>query len=80
VATHPDSYESRLTEMFPDIFRHLRLLALDPYDLALTKLTIASRALAARLTVTRRLTAMMRALFQRLRFWKYESIHVSTRS
>jgi hypothetical protein len=39
VATHPDSYESRLTEMFPDTLRHLRLLALDPYDLALTKLT-----------------------------------------
>jgi uncharacterized nucleotidyltransferase DUF6036 len=39
VATHLDSYESRLTEMFPDTFRHLRLLALDPYDLVLTKLT-----------------------------------------
>lgn len=39
IATHPDSYESRLTEMFPDTFRHLRLLALDPYDLVLTKLT-----------------------------------------
>jgi hypothetical protein len=39
VASHPDSYDSRLTEMFPDTFRHLRLLALDPYDLALTKLT-----------------------------------------
>jgi hypothetical protein len=38
VATHPDSYESRLTEMFPGTFRHLRLLALDAYDLVLTKL------------------------------------------
>jgi hypothetical protein len=38
IATHPDSYESRLTEMFPGTFRHLRLLALDPYDLVLTKL------------------------------------------
>ena len=39
VATYPDSYESRLTEMYPGVFRHLRLLALDPYDLVLTKLT-----------------------------------------
>ena len=38
VATCPDSYEDRLTEMHPAIFRHLRLLALDPYDLVLTKL------------------------------------------
>lgn len=39
IATHPDSYESRLTEMFPGTFHHLHLLALDPYDLVLTKLT-----------------------------------------
>jgi Nucleotidyltransferase of unknown function (DUF6036) len=39
VATHPDSYEERLTEMYPGTFRHLRLFALDPYDLVLTKLT-----------------------------------------
>ena len=39
VATHPDSYEERLTEMYPGTFRHLRLLALDPYDLVLSKLT-----------------------------------------
>ena len=38
VATHPDSYEDRLTEMYPQAFRHIHLLALDPYDLALTKL------------------------------------------
>jgi hypothetical protein len=31
-------YEERLTEMFQGAFRNLRLLALDPYDLALTKL------------------------------------------
>lgn len=36
---HPDGYEERLTEMFPGTFRHLHLWALDPYDLALTKLT-----------------------------------------
>ena len=38
VAQPPYEYESRLQEMFPGKFRHLRLLALDPYDLALTKL------------------------------------------
>lgn len=39
VATYPDSYEERLTEMHPTLFRHIRLLALDPYDLVLAKLT-----------------------------------------
>ena len=34
----PYEYENRLVEMFPGVFRHLRLMALDPYDLALTKL------------------------------------------
>lgn len=34
----PFEYESRLVEMFPGVFRHLRLKALDPYDHALTKL------------------------------------------
>jgi len=38
VAQPPCEYESRLVEMFPGAFRHLRLMALDPYDLALTKL------------------------------------------
>ena len=37
--THvPENYEDRLTEIFPRVFKHLRLLALDPYDLALSKL------------------------------------------
>ena len=35
----PDSYETRLTELFPSQFQYLRLLALDPYDLALSKLS-----------------------------------------
>ena len=35
---YPEDYEERLTEMFPDAFRNLRLFALDPHDLALTKL------------------------------------------
>jgi hypothetical protein len=38
VAQVPDSYDERLTEMFPGSFAHLRLFALDPYDLALSKL------------------------------------------
>ena len=31
-------YESRLTEMFPGSFKKIRLLALDAYDIALSKL------------------------------------------
>jgi hypothetical protein len=38
VAKVPENYEDRLTEIFPRTFKHLRLLALDPYDLGLSKL------------------------------------------
>jgi len=38
VAKVPEDYESRVSEIFPKTFKHLRLLALDPYDLALSKL------------------------------------------
>jgi hypothetical protein len=38
VAAVPENYEERLTNMFERKFKHLRLLALDPYDLALSKL------------------------------------------
>jgi len=38
VAKVPEDYAERLTEMFPGNLRHLRLSALDPYDLALSKL------------------------------------------
>lgn len=38
VATLPQEYASRLTEIFTGRFAHLRLLALDRYDLALSKL------------------------------------------
>lgn len=38
VAQAPYEYKSRLREMFPGVFRHICLMALDPYDLALTKL------------------------------------------
>lgn len=34
----PENYEDRLREIFPNTFEHLRLCALDPYDLALSKL------------------------------------------
>jgi len=38
VATLPESYRERMTLLFPGAFQHLRLMALDPYDLALAKL------------------------------------------
>jgi len=38
VAHVPENYEDRLTEIFSKSFKHLRLCALDPYDLALSKL------------------------------------------
>lgn len=38
VAKVPENYEDRLAEIFPKTFKHLRLLALDPYDLVLSKL------------------------------------------
>ncbi len=38
VAAVPENYEDRLVEMFPGVYRNLRLMALDPYDLALSKL------------------------------------------
>ena len=38
VAPIPEGYESRLMAIFPARFKHFRLLALDPYDLALSKI------------------------------------------
>ena len=38
VAALPESYEDRLVEMFPGAYRNMHLMALDPYDLALSKL------------------------------------------
>ena len=38
VAPIPLNYEDRLTEMFAKTFNHIRLFALDPYDLALSKI------------------------------------------
>jgi uncharacterized nucleotidyltransferase DUF6036 len=38
VASLPESYAERLTEIVSGVFQRLRLLALDPHDLALSKL------------------------------------------
>ena len=38
IVTLPENYEDRLVELFPGVHKHLRLYALDPYDLALSKL------------------------------------------
>ena len=38
VVTVPLNYEDRLIEMVPGGFKHLHLFALDPYDLALSKI------------------------------------------
>lgn len=38
VATYPENYEQRLTEVFSGTCQHIHLFALDPYDLALAKL------------------------------------------
>jgi hypothetical protein len=39
IAQLPCEYESRIAEMCPGVYKRLHLFALDPYDLALTKLT-----------------------------------------
>lgn len=38
VSTLPENYESRLTEVFPNRYKNLRLMAIEAHDLALTKL------------------------------------------
>lgn len=38
LGAYPEDYGTRLTEMYPGALGRLRLFALDPYDLALTKL------------------------------------------
>jgi hypothetical protein len=38
LAAYPDGYEDRLTALYPGRYRRLRLWALEPHDLALTKL------------------------------------------
>jgi hypothetical protein len=43
MAPVPYDYEARLTEIYPGTFKHLNLFALDPYDLALSKIERNSR-------------------------------------
>jgi len=38
VATYPENYEQRLTEVFSGACQHIHLFALDPYDLVLAQL------------------------------------------
>lgn len=38
IVSPPEDYDQRLTEVFTETFRNIRLFALDPYDIALTKL------------------------------------------
>lgn len=38
VAPLPENYDDRLTEIFADAYENLSLFALDPYDIALTKI------------------------------------------
>ncbi len=38
IAQLPENYEARLQEIFSDTLKHLRLFALDPYDIALAKI------------------------------------------
>lgn len=38
IATLTENYEERLTDIFAEKFQHLRLLAVDPYDIALAKI------------------------------------------
>jgi hypothetical protein len=38
VAYPPMEYEERLRPMFPGAFKHIEILVMDPYDVALTKL------------------------------------------
>lgn len=39
VATVPESYKERMTELFPGRLKNLRLFVLDPYDIVLSKLS-----------------------------------------
>ena len=69
VASLPESYTQRLTGLFPGRFRRLGLFALDPHDLALSKLTRNSpidRADVAQLAKSVPLDAkVLRARYQR---------------
>jgi hypothetical protein len=38
IASFPENYQDRLTEIFAGAYKNLRIRVLDPYDVALTKL------------------------------------------
>ena len=38
IVTPPEDYDRRLTKIYPGVFKKLSLYALDPYDIALTKI------------------------------------------
>jgi hypothetical protein len=38
VSSLPEDYAARLTEIYPGLYKNLRLMALDPYDIVLSKL------------------------------------------
>lgn len=38
IATVPENFDERLTEIFQGEFQHIKLFALDPYDIALAKI------------------------------------------
>lgn len=38
IAQIPENYDERLTEIFLETFKHIRFIALDPYDIALAKI------------------------------------------
>ena len=38
IATVPENYDERLSEVFSGEFQHIKLFALDPYDIALAKI------------------------------------------
>ena len=69
VASLPESYAERLTEISPGTFQRLRIFALDPHDLALSKLARNSpvdRADVAQLASAVPLDAgVLRARYQR---------------
>ncbi len=39
VASVPENYDERMTELFPGRFKNIRLFVLDPYDIVLSKLS-----------------------------------------
>jgi Nucleotidyltransferase of unknown function (DUF6036) len=39
IASVPENYEDRLTELYPGRYKNIRLLVIDPYDLVLSKLS-----------------------------------------